>query len=99
MHADDPKMLLYGLGNPPITVLPGFFTREQFIESYAQKSGRDVRDIDYYLTFAYFKLAVICQQIYYRYVKGQTKDKRFARMNQMVEILILQASKGIVESQ
>ncbi|WP_155592275.1 phosphotransferase family protein [Lysinibacillus cavernae] len=95
MQADDPKMLIHALGEPPITVLPGFYTRQQFIQRYAEKSGRDVKDIQYYCTFAYFKLAVICQQIYYRYVKGQTQDDRFAQMDKMVTALIQQASKSI----
>lgn len=91
MQPNDPKMMLYGLGEPPITIQEGFYTRQQFIESYAEKSGRDVSNIYYYLTFAYFKLAVICQQIYYRYYKGQTKDKRFAHMGEFAKVLILQA--------
>lgn len=95
MQVDDPKMLLYALGEPPVTILPGFYSRQEFIQRYAEKSGRDVSTIDYYITFAYFKLAVICQQIYYRYVKGQTKDDRFAQMDKMVAALIQQASKAI----
>ncbi|RPJ95109.1 phosphotransferase family protein [Rummeliibacillus sp. TYF005] len=91
MQPDDPKMMLYGLGEPPITTQEGFYTRQQFIERYAEKSGRDVSNIHYYLTFAYFKLAVICQQIYFRYFKGQTKDKRFAHMGEFAKVLILQA--------
>lgn len=91
----DPKMLLYALVEPTITILPGFYTREEFIASYAEKSGRDVSNIDYYITFAYFKLAVICQQIYYRYVKGQTQDDRFTQMDKMVAALIKQSSKAI----
>ncbi|PIC58333.1 phosphotransferase family protein [Sporosarcina sp. P12(2017)] len=88
IQADDPEMLKKGLGKPPVTVMEGFFTRDEFIERYAEKSGRDVSSIDYYLTFAYFKLAVICQQIYYRYKKGQTQDRRFAHFNVFVENLI-----------
>lgn len=95
MHPDDPKMLLYALGEPPITVHPGFYSREEFIAHYAEKSGRDVSTIGYYITFAYFKLAVICQQIYYRYVNGQTKDDRFAQMDTMVAALMQQAAKSI----
>jgi aminoglycoside phosphotransferase (APT) family kinase protein len=71
----------------------GFFTRKQFIELYAKKSGRDVTDMNYYLTFAYFKLAVICQQIYYRYKKGQTNDPRFANFNYKAKMLIGHAAK------
>src|SRR5690625_6261501 len=81
IQADDPPLLKTGLGQPPVTVMEGFFTREEFIEAYAKKSGRDLSHIHYYLTFAYFKLAVICQQIYYRYQQGQTADPRFSQFN------------------
>lgn len=94
MQADDPTMLLHGLGQPPITIQKGFFTREEFIARYAEKSGRDMANINYYSTFAYFKLAVICQQIYYRYKNGQTKDARFAHMDKFVETLMKQAMIG-----
>ena len=94
MQADDPEMLLHGLGEPPITIQKGFYTRHEFIERYAEKSGRDMTNINYYLTFAYFKLAVICQQIFYRYKKGQTKDERFAHMDKFVQTLVKQAMKG-----
>lgn len=87
-NADDPDILKYGQGKPSVTVKPGFLSREQFIEAYAKKSGRDVSNIHYYLTFAYFKLAVIVQQIYYRWKKGQTEDERFAKLDQSVRSLI-----------
>ncbi|MCQ6267337.1 phosphotransferase family protein [Fictibacillus sp. WQ 8-8] len=92
IEADDPDLLKTGLGKPPVTTMEGFFTREQFIEEYAKKSGRDVSAINFYLTFAYFKLAVICQQIYYRYKKGQTEDARFSQFHHFVKSLILHAS-------
>lgn len=85
---DDPDVLKYGQGKPSVTIRPGFYTRDQMIQSYAEKSGRDVSQIHYYLTFAYFKLAVICQQIYYRWKKGQTQDERFARLGDFVKMLI-----------
>lgn len=94
MQADDPAMLLNGLGKPPITIKKGFFTRDEFIARYAEKSGRDMTAINYYSTFAYFKLAVICQQIFYRYKNGQTKDPRFANMDKFVETLMKQAMTG-----
>jgi aminoglycoside phosphotransferase (APT) family kinase protein len=87
-QADDPELLQYGLGSPPVTVMPGFMTREQFIQAYAKKSGRDVSQIHFYLTFAYFKLAVIAQQIYFRWKKGQTRDERFARFGDFTRCLI-----------
>ncbi|MFV8826715.1 phosphotransferase family protein [Alkalihalobacterium sp. APHAB7] len=84
----DPDLLKIGFGKPPVTILPGFMTRSEMVEAYAKRSGRDVSDVHYYLTFAYFKLAVIAQQIYYRYKKGQTNDARFSKFNYTVASLI-----------
>ncbi|MCP8969006.1 phosphotransferase family protein [Ectobacillus ponti] len=91
VQADDPKFLQHGLGKPPVTVLDGFLTRKEFIEEYARRSGRDVSGIHFYVTFAYFKLAVIAQQIFYRFAKGQTNDPRFAGMDKFVYMLVLHA--------
>lgn len=96
MQADDPDMLLKALGKPPLTVQDGFYTRDQFIARYAEKSGRDLTNIHYYTTFAYFKLAVICQQIYYRYKKGQTNDSRFKNMDKFVYSLV---SHALIETE
>lgn len=88
IQGDDPAILKHALGKPPVTVLDGFYTREKFVQAYAEKSGRDVTQFDFYLIFAYFKLAVIGQQIYARYKKGQTNDPRFAQLGTLVESLI-----------
>lgn len=93
MEEDDPELLKYGMGKPTVTVHPGFYTREQFIRRYAEKSGRDTAHIHYYLTFAYFKLAVICQQIYFRYHNGQTNDQRFAGFGKFADSLIKHSLK------
>lgn len=92
-QADDSDLLKTGLEKDSVTVsYEGFLTRKQLIELYAKKSGRDVSNMDYYLTFAYFKLAVIGQQIYYRYKMGQTHDSRFANFNYFVKSLIQHAA-------
>ncbi|MFB4168826.1 phosphotransferase family protein [Virgibacillus sp. JSM 102003] len=98
IEAGDPELLKKGLGKPPVTVIDGFFTRAEFVEDYAKKSGRDVSSIHFYQTFAYFKLAVICQQIYFRYKQGQTNDTRFSHFDKFVSNLIqyaLHTSKGV----
>lgn len=88
IQPDDSDLLKKGLGDVPITVQPGFMTRNEFVESYARKSDRDLAEMNFYLTFAYFKLAVICQQIFYRWKKGQTQDERFAHLDEFVRNLI-----------
>ncbi|UOQ95750.1 phosphotransferase family protein [Halobacillus shinanisalinarum] len=93
IEKDDPELLKTGLGKKPLTVHKGFYTREEFIEKYAERSGRDLDNINVYVTFAYFKLAGIIQQIYYRYKNGQTNDPRFANMNMFVNNLIKHAEE------
>ncbi|PLR95299.1 phosphotransferase family protein [Bacillus sp. T33-2] len=88
IEPDDPELLKKGMGKPPVTATPGFLTRNEFMERYAKRSGRDLSQMNFYLTFAYFKLAVICQQIYYRWKNGQTQDERFAGMNAFTDSLI-----------
>ena len=57
---------------------PGFPTRAEAIARYGAGTGSDVGEILWHQVFAAFKLAVIIQQIYIRYVRGQTRDARFA---------------------
>ncbi len=70
------EALLGGLTS--VTSEPTFPRRHEVLELYARLSGRDLSGLDWYLAFAYFKLAVICQQIFYRWKVGQTRDERFA---------------------
>jgi aminoglycoside phosphotransferase (APT) family kinase protein len=86
VQSDDPEELQTVL--PAITSRPGFITRAEFMEAYAQKSGRDLSAMHFYLPFAYFKLAVIVQQIYVRWKRGQTHDERFAAFGKRVHYLI-----------
>jgi len=55
-------------------------------------------DFDYYYCFGLFRLAVIAQQIYYRFYHGQTKDKRFSTLILAVQILEKQAKRVIEKS-
>ena len=58
----------------------------------AAKSGRDISNLAFYEAFALFKVAVVIQQIYFRYQRGQTTDARFARFDLRVRHL---ARKGV----
>jgi aminoglycoside phosphotransferase (APT) family kinase protein len=87
---DDPQELKELM--PTVTSTPGFMTRKEFMERYAAKSGRDLSGVHWYMVFGYFKLAVILQQIYARWKKGQTQDERFADFDRRVRNLILYAN-------
>ena len=68
-------------------VLMENISRRELVEIYAEKSGRDVSDMLFYYVFGTFKIAAIAQQIYFRFAKGFTQDKRFATFNQFVNAL------------
>jgi len=75
-----------------VTDRPGYLTPGEMVERYAARSGRDVSRIRYYEIFAVFKIAVVIQQIYYRYVQGQTADRRFATFDARVAYLARHAA-------
>ena len=52
------------------TAVDGFLDRAQLVERYAAVSGRDVSQLAFYVSFAYWKLACILQGVYYRYLGG-----------------------------
>jgi aminoglycoside phosphotransferase (APT) family kinase protein len=74
-----------------VTNGPGWMTREQIIERYEAGTGRDLSHIVFYETFARFKVAVVIQQIYFRYVRGQTQDERFRNFDALVRELSREA--------
>jgi aminoglycoside phosphotransferase (APT) family kinase protein len=57
------------LGTAP-TTMPGFPSRSALAEAYATRSGRDLTHLDYYLSFAYWKLAVILEGVLARHATG-----------------------------
>ena len=75
-----------------VTDRPGWLTRDQIVERYAERSGRDLAPIRFYETFALFKIAVVIQQIFFRYSRGQTDDPRFATFGERVAYLARHAA-------
>ena len=74
-----------------VTTLPGWLTPDALVERYAARSGRDLTGLKFYEVFALFKIAVVVQQIYYRFVNRQTDDPRFARLGERVTYLARRA--------
>jgi aminoglycoside phosphotransferase (APT) family kinase protein len=66
---------------------PGMLSRQEFLDYYAEKTGADVSNFHFYYVYGIFRLAVIIQQIYYRYYHGQTEDPRFKSYAQMTNLL------------
>lgn len=79
---DDPEeWQRYGFG---LTMLPGSFRRADVIESYAKRTGSNLSNAVFYYAYGLLKIAVIVQQIYFRYRQGHTKDERFANLGLLV---------------
>jgi aminoglycoside phosphotransferase (APT) family kinase protein len=54
----------------PANLAPGFPTREELIGRYAERSGRDLSQLDFYVALGYWKLAIILEGVYARYAAG-----------------------------
>jgi aminoglycoside phosphotransferase (APT) family kinase protein len=57
------------------TSAPGFWNRPQLVERYAEVSGRDLSQLDFYVAFAFWKLACIIEGVYSRYLGGALGDR------------------------
>jgi len=76
-------------------VLMENITRQQLVDMYFDILGGKSPDMLFYYVFGTFKIAVIAQQIYARYVRGHTKDKRFANFNKFVASLGMIAASAV----
>ena len=77
----DPGEAPESLGMMPTTT-PGWLDRMTAVKRYGAASGVPLDDIDWYLVFGSWKLAVVLQQIYIRWLRGQTKDQRFRALDE-----------------
>jgi aminoglycoside phosphotransferase (APT) family kinase protein len=80
------------------TNIEGMLTRNEQVKLYGEIMGRPVENFDFYFCFGLFRLAVIAQQIYYRFFHGQTKDERFKMLIGAVKILETVAQQVIQQS-
>lgn len=90
IEAGDPPDLLATRMLP--TQLPGSLTRAEVVERYAAARQLPEPDFRFYRVFGLFRLAVIVQQIYFRYFHAQTRDARFAALGPMARVLIGRAA-------
>jgi len=79
---DSEEWQRYGFG---LTSLPGSFTRTELLDHYSRRTGRRIDDPVFYFAYGLLKIAVIVQQIYFRYQKRLTRDPRFAQLGELVK--------------
>jgi aminoglycoside phosphotransferase (APT) family kinase protein len=79
------------------TAVDGFPSRKELLDRYAEISGRDLSQIDFYTAFGYWKLACIVEGVYARYVGGAMgKASGFEGFAQQVTKMA-EAAKAAVE--
>lgn len=85
VQADDPEPLRRIRMLP--THLPGMMRRAEVVDYYCARTGTQPVRFDFYYVYGLFRLAVIVQQIYSRFLLGQTKNPRFAPFGQFCTVL------------
>ncbi len=90
---DDPTYLIFGEG--AVTLAP-YLSRDEVAERYAAATGFDLAGLRFYQALAMFRLTVIIQQIYVRWVRRQTRDERFAALGEIVPGL---AEQGLARAE
>ncbi|MGC1515383.1 MAG: phosphotransferase family protein, partial [Maribacter sp.] len=95
--ASDPEFMKQGLPSP--TVMEGNPSRTDIVQQYALKSGRNVDNLTFYFAYGLFKIAVIAQQIYYRYKHGHTNDPKFADLDKASALCCNTAWQAIQKNQ
>jgi aminoglycoside phosphotransferase (APT) family kinase protein len=101
----DVGMLIVYWGDPdeqilpnvdPPTAIPGFPGRDEVAKLYAERSGRDLSQIDFFVALGLWKLAVIAEGIVARYAAGAYGDKEgFAEFGKVVERIAEAASDAV----
>jgi len=91
IEPDDPPVFQVTVFGP--TNRPGNLTRVEFAERWSKATGRDASNVLFYYAFALFKLAVVAQQLYRRWVDGLTKEERYAMIGEAVRAV---ASSALV---
>ena len=83
----DPKAPTFPIfGEHSVSLAPSL-AKAEVAGRYASRTGFDVANVSYFEGLALFRIAVIIEQIYARYVSGQTADRRFARFESIAPVL------------
>jgi aminoglycoside phosphotransferase (APT) family kinase protein len=82
----------------PITDLPGFPDSAELIAVYERASGRDVSALGFWLAFAYWKIAIITEGVYRRWLDNPSSGSNPAHVGAAVERLVELANRSARET-
>ncbi|GAA3087085.1 phosphotransferase family protein [Streptosporangium carneum] len=78
-----------------VTTAPGFLTAREFAAHYAKISGADLSDLDFYVAFGNYKLAVIAEGVNARFRQGKTVGEGFENIGEAVPTLLRRAARAL----
>ena len=98
LYADQP--LLVGEDGRPaaISAVPGYPTAAEVVARYADRSGRDVSNLQWYSAFAAFKLAVVLEGVHFRFQHGATLGDGFDGIAELVQPLVDRGLRTVATS-
>ena len=85
IEASDPDFMKKTVRQP--SMAPGMMSRQDIVDFYTARTGYKIPNIQYYYVYGIWRLAVIVQQIYSRFYKGQTDNPRFKDFGQLAQAL------------
>ena len=87
MYWGRPTSVNIATGTASVTSLPGFPTWEEAAARYEKKSGVSLAQLDFYTVLAHFKLGVILENMYKRFLGGGTVGTGFEMIGQQAVLL------------
>ena len=88
IQAGDSKLRQLAMEKNVATMAEGFMTRDELAYEYERRSGRPIRNVQFYLALAHYKLGIIIEGIRARYLAGETRGEGFDDMGYRVPELI-----------
>ena len=73
----------------------GFLGPDELLDRYAEQTGQPLGELDWYIAFGYFKLAVIAAGIHARYLQGKTVGSGFEVFGQLRDSTLAAAAERI----
>ena len=88
IQAGDSELRQLAMEKGVATMAEGFMTRDELAYEYERRSGRPIRNVQFYLALAHYKLGIIIEGIRARYLAGETRGEGFDDMGYRVPELI-----------
>lgn len=76
----------------------GFISRDDIVQRWAEKSGKDVNEIAWFEAFGMWKIAIIMEASYTRFLSGNSDDPMFATLDIVVPALAEAAADALREA-